>query len=70
MDRFDVALTVRVFDLHGITVRFTESTRDGRYVGLPDSHQVVRTISLGYTLLGHSRFGVVDWREDAGRLLD
>lgn len=70
IDRFDVALTVRVFDLHGITVRFTKTTRDGRYVGLPDSHQVVRTISLGYTLLGHSRFGAVDWREGAERAED
>ena len=67
IDRFDVAFTVRVFDLHGITVRLSKSTRDGRYVGLPGSHQSVRTISVGYTLLGHSRFGAVDWREGADR---
>jgi hypothetical protein len=63
IDRFDVALTIRVFDLHGITVRFSQSKRDGRYVGLPDSHQSVSTVSIGYTLLGHTRFGAVGWRD-------
>ncbi len=62
IDRFDVLLTVRVFDLHGLTLRYSESTRDGRYVHLPDSHQRVSTLSVGYTLLGHERFGAVDWR--------
>jgi hypothetical protein len=70
IDRFDVALTVRVFDLHGITVRLSKSNRDGRYVNLPESHQSVRTISLGYTLLGHSHFGAVDWREGESRAAD
>lgn len=63
IDRFDVLLTIRVFDLHGLTLRYSESTRDGRYVNLPDSHQRVSTISLGYTLLGHQKFGAVDWRQ-------
>ena len=61
LDRFDVLLTVRVFDLHGLTVRFSQSSRDGRYVHLPDSHQRVSTVSVGYTLLGHQKFGAVDW---------
>ncbi len=62
MDRFDVAFTVRVYGLNGLTVRYSTTTRDGRYVHLPDSHQHVRTINIGYTLLGHTRFGAVDWR--------
>src|SRR5262249_44050126 len=65
MDRFDVVLTVRVYGLHGLTVRYSGSTRDGRYAGLPDSHQTVRTVSIGYTLLGHTRFGAVDWRRES-----
>ena len=65
IDRFNVALTVRVFDLHGLTLSYSQSTRDGRYVGLPDSHQSVRTISIGYTLLGHTRLGAVEWRNDS-----
>jgi hypothetical protein len=64
IDRVDVALTVRVFDLHGITLRYSVSNRTGRYTGLPDSSQRVSTINLGYTLLGHARFGAVDWRKD------
>jgi hypothetical protein len=62
LSRLDVAFTVRVYGLNGITVRYSESVRDGRYVRLPDSHQSVRTINIGYTLLGHARFGAVDWR--------
>jgi hypothetical protein len=62
LDTLDVALTVRVFDLHAITVRYSQSSRDGRYVNQPDSHQTVRTTTIAYTLLGHERFGAVDWR--------
>jgi hypothetical protein len=62
LNTLDVALTVRVYDLHGITLHYSESTRDGRYGREADSHQTVGTISIGYTLLGHERFGAVDWR--------
>jgi hypothetical protein len=62
MERLDVAFTVRVFGLNGLTVRYSKSVRDGRYVDLRDSHQSVATINIGYTLLGHGRFGAVDWR--------
>ncbi|HZO23367.1 MAG TPA: DUF3943 domain-containing protein [Steroidobacteraceae bacterium] len=62
INRVDVALTVRVFDLHGITLRYEVSHRDGRYGTIEDSQQRVSTINLGYTLLGHARFGAVDWR--------
>jgi hypothetical protein len=62
LNTVDIALTVRVYDLHGITLRYSESTRDGRYAREADSHQTVGTVSLGYTLLGHERFGAVDWR--------
>jgi len=62
LNTLDVALTVRVYDLHGITLRFSQTTRDGRYARQADSHQRVGTVSIGYTLLGHERFGAVDWR--------
>jgi len=62
INRVDLALTVRVHNLHAITIRFAESTRDGRYAQRPDSHQRVATFSIGYTLLGNTRFGDVDWR--------
>lgn len=60
--RADVSVTARVYNLHGITLRYAESRRDGRYAMLPTSHQTIGTISIGYTLLGQTRFGAVDWR--------
>jgi hypothetical protein len=63
IDTVDVALTIRVSGLHGLTIRYSESSRDGRCVRQPSSHQTVRTATIGYTLLGHERFGAVDWRD-------
>ena len=62
LDSVDVALTVRVYKLHGLTIRYSQSSRDGRYAHEPSSHQNVWTATIGYTLLGHARFGAVDWR--------
>lgn len=56
------SLTVRVFNLHGITFRYTVSRRDAQYSGLADTSQTVNTVSIGYTYLGQTRFGAVDWR--------
>lgn len=55
-------LTVRVYDLHGVTLRYTISRRDAHYNTLVDTSQTVGTLSVGYTYLGHARFGAVDWR--------
>lgn len=55
-------LTVRVYDLHGLTLRYTISRRDAHYSDLADTNQSVGTLSVGYTYLGHTRFGAVDWR--------
>src|SRR5262249_26786988 len=62
LDAVDIALTLRVYKLHGVTLRFSQSTRDGRYIHEAASHQTVGTVSIGYPLLGHDRFGAVDWR--------
>jgi hypothetical protein len=53
---------VRVYNLHGITLRYTASRRDAHYSNLADTRQSVGAISLGYTYLGQTRFGAVDWR--------
>ena len=55
-------LTVRLYNLHGITLRYTVSQRDAHYSDLEDTRQAVGSISLGYTYLGQTRFGAVDWR--------
>lgn len=62
ISRGDVALTVRLYRLNGLTVRYSESDRTGTYASLPTSRQTLGTVSLGYTLLGQSRLGAVEWR--------
>ena len=63
IERIDSSMTIRVFNLHGITLRYSESVRNGRYATLPTSHQRLNTVSIGYTLLGQARLGAVDWRK-------
>ena len=60
--RGDVSITVRAYNLHGITLRYAQSRRDGTYASLPTSHQSIGTVSIAYTLLGQTRAGAVDWR--------
>jgi hypothetical protein len=60
--RIETSLTFRVHKLHGITLKYVYSRRDAEYRDLPDTEQSVSAISIGYTLLGHSRFGAVEWR--------
>jgi Domain of unknown function (DUF3943) len=67
IERVEVAFTVRVYKLNGITVRYRISNRDGRYVGEPNSHQRVATLNIGYTLLGEDDLGAVDWRQSTQR---
>jgi hypothetical protein len=63
--RGDLALTVRLFNLHGLTIRYVGSRRDAHYLSQDPTHQSVGVVSIGYTLLGHTRFGAVDWRPRA-----
>lgn len=63
--RGDISLTLRAWDLHGITLRYVVSHRDAKYEELDDTRQTVNAVSLGYTYLGHPRFGAVDWRPEA-----
>jgi len=65
IERLDIALTMRVYKQHGITVRYRVSNRDGQYSDEPDSHQRVSTLNIGYTFIGQDDFGAVDWRAGA-----
>jgi hypothetical protein len=60
--RGDLSLTVRVFNLHGITLKYVASRRDARYPALADTRQSVGALSVGYAYLGQTRSGAVDWR--------
>ncbi|HEX5207007.1 MAG TPA: hypothetical protein VFW10_04330, partial [Steroidobacteraceae bacterium] len=65
--RLDVALTLRVYKMHGIIIRYRVSNRDGHYSHLPDSHQRVGTVNIGYTFIGDGDLGAVDWRPGTGQ---
>lgn len=60
--RGDVSLTVRIYNLHGVALKYAWTQRDAKYSNVPDTHQRVGAISIAYSYLGQSRFGAVDWR--------
>jgi hypothetical protein len=62
--RADVSFTWRVHRQHAISVKYLWSHRDASYPDLGDRTQTRATIGIFYTLLGHDRFGAVDWRAD------
>lgn len=62
IERFAIALTLRLYKLQGVIVRYQIANRDGRYLDEPDSHQRVATVYVGYTFIGQKNFGAVDWR--------
>ncbi len=60
--RADASFTVRLFDRHGVALRYAVSHRDASYPNIEYRNQTVGTASLMYVLLGKSGFGAVDWR--------
>lgn len=60
--RADASLTWRVYNLHGITLKYVFSRRDAEYSAQADTHQEVSVLSIGYAYLGQTRSGAVDWR--------
>ena len=60
--RGDASFTVRLFDRHGVAIRYVVSHRDASYPNIEYRNQTVGTVSLMYVLLGKSGFGAVDWR--------
>lgn len=60
--RGDASLTVRVSGPHAVSLRYLWTRRDASYSTLSDQTQSRGTIGVFYTLLGHDRFGAVEWR--------
>jgi len=60
--RLDVSLNWRIHKQHAIALRYVLSRRDAAFSGLEDSTQQRGTFGIYYTLLGHERFGAVEWR--------
>lgn len=59
--RLDASLTFRIYERHGVSVRYLLNRRDAFYPDTGDSSQTRGTIGLFYTYLGHDRFGYVSW---------
>jgi hypothetical protein len=57
-----VAFTWRIHEKHAIALRYLWNRRDTSFPDLGDRTQTRGTIGIYYTLLGHDRFGAVDWR--------
>ena len=60
--RADSSLTLRVYDRHGVAVRYSYSHRDAKYSDIAYKDQTVGTVSLMYVFLGETKFGAVEWR--------
>lgn len=60
--RAESSLTLRVFDRHGVALRYSVSHRDAHYPSVEFRNQTVTSVSLMYVLLGDSGFGAVEWR--------
>jgi hypothetical protein len=62
ISRADVGFTVRIHRQHAIAVKYLWNRRDAFYPDLGDRSQTRGTFGIFYTLLGHDRFGAVEWR--------
>ena len=60
--RLDASFTVRVYQRHGVALRYLLNRRDTFFPDVGDSSQTRGTIGIFYAFLGHERFGAVDWR--------
>jgi hypothetical protein len=60
--RADVGFTWRIYRQHAIAFKYLVTRRDAAFPGVGDRTQTRGTVGVFYTLLGHDRFGAVDWR--------
>lgn len=59
--RADAALTVRVFGRHALAIGYVSTRRNAHYPDIPDTDQRVGMLSVYYTLLGSTGFGLENW---------
>ena len=60
--RADTGITIRVIGNHAVGLRYIESVRNTKSGNQSTQHHSEGTVSLVYTFLSDSRFGVVEWR--------
>ena len=59
--RLDASLTMRIKGPHAISIKYLGNRRDASYPDIGNRKQTRATIGIFYTLLGHDRFGAVEW---------
>ena len=60
--RAEASFTWRITGKHAVALKYILSRRDASYFSLSNQSQARGTIGIYYTLLGHDRFGAVDFR--------
>jgi hypothetical protein len=60
--RAEASLTWRIHRQHAVALKYQFSRRDAEIPGVGERTQTRGTIGIFYTLLGHDRFGMGDWR--------
>jgi Domain of unknown function (DUF3943) len=60
--RAEASFTWRITGKHAVALKYILTRRDSSYFSVGDRSQSRGTIGIFYTLLGHDRFGAVDWR--------
>lgn len=55
-------LTWRIHRQHAVALKYQFSRRDSEMPSLGERTQTRGTLGIFYTLLGHDRFGMSDWR--------
>jgi len=59
--RADLTFTWRVHKQHGVAIKYLWARRDATFPGVSDLTQTRGTLGIYYVLLGHDRFGAVDF---------
>jgi hypothetical protein len=57
--RAEISLTIRIFGLHAIRIGFIEASRDASFESIIDTPQRLGGLSVSYTRLDDTNFGVV-----------
>ena len=60
-----LALTLRVFGPHALSVTYEQAARSAKYSSSPDQHQRIESYGILYTYLFGDSLGAVDWNRNA-----
>jgi len=65
--RLDASVTFRVYREHGVMVKYLGNWRNASYPDSGDLSQSRGTVGVFYVLLGHDKFGAVEWSSGTQR---